>query len=254
MLTNKLVIMALESRCLTIPLAKNMEITNQVMKAKKSRGEDTKNKILTATLKIIKAQGMRAVRHRAVATQAGVPLGSTTYHFCSIDDLISCAFEYWHQQIDVSKNPYFLAIADSIEQMGNTQLNEQTHKEKNAELLFQAADDYLKDQVIDHIDDRRIELAFHHEALRNPKLNALVLHSWQQEVAYITQFYKTLGSSAPEQDAEVTFALILQLEKKAMMLLDKDAQIEEYKNIRQVLKRHVAVLTGVETLTPPVTT
>jgi len=35
---------------------------------------------------------------------------------------------------------------------------------------------------------------------------------------------------------------MLQLEKKAMMLLNKDARIEEYKNIRQVLKRHVAVL------------
>lgn len=218
------------------------------MKAKSSRGEDTKNKILTATLEIIKTQGMRAVRHRAVAAEAGVPLGSTTYHFCSIDDLISSAFEYWHQQIDVSKNPYFLAIAQNIEQMGNTLPDKQSHKEKNAELLFQAADDYLKDQVIDHIDDRRIELAFHHEALRNPKLNALVLSSWQQEVAHITQLYKILGSSAPEQDAEVTFALILQLEKKAMMLLDKDAQVEEYKHIRRVLKRHVAILAGVEAL------
>ncbi|WDE09884.1 TetR/AcrR family transcriptional regulator [Thalassomonas haliotis] len=231
-----------------------MEITNQIMKAKNSRGEDTKNKILTATLEIIKTQGMRAVRHRAVAAEAGVPLGSTTYHFSSIDDLLSSAFEYWHQQVDVGKNPYFLAIAENIEQMGNTQSDtqpeKQSHKEKNAELLFQAADDYLKDQVIDHIDDRRIELAFHHEALRNPRLNALVLNSWQQEVAHITRLYKTLGSSAPEQDAEVTFALILQLEKKAMMLLDKDAQVEEYKHIRRVLKRHVAILTGVETLTP----
>jgi len=212
------------------------------MKAKHSRGEDTKNKILTATLEIIKTQGMRAVRHRAVATEAGVPLGSTTYHFSSIDDLISSAFEYWHQQNDVSKNPYFLAIAESIEHMAKTELSEQAHKKQNAELLFQAADEFLKDQIIEHIDDRRIELAFHHEALQNPKLNALVLKSWQQETALLTQLYQTLGSIAPSQDAEITFALMLQLEKKAMMLLNKDARIEEYKNIRQVLKRHVAVL------------
>ncbi|WDE07528.1 TetR family transcriptional regulator [Thalassomonas viridans] len=218
------------------------------MKAKLSRGEDTKNRILTATLEIIKSQGMRAVRHRAVAAEAGVPLGSTTYHFSSIDDLISSAFEYWHQQIDVSENPYFLAIAESIEQMGKTQSGEQTHKEKNAELLFKAADNYLKDQIIDHIDDRRIELAFHHEALINPKLNALVLKSWQREVSHITRLYQTLGSSAPEQDAEVTFALILQLEKKAMMLLDEEARTTEYQNIRQVLKRHVAIITGAERL------
>lgn len=214
------------------------------MSVKSPRGEGTKQRILTATLEVIKTQGVRAVRHRAVATLAGVPLGSTTYHFSSIDDLLSSAFEYWYEQVDVSKNPYFHAIEASITELSSAELNQRHHQEHNAQLLFQAADNYLKDQIIDHLDDRRIELAFHHEALRNEKLNALVLKTWQDDVTRLTQLYLALGSTAPELDAEITVALILQLEKKAMLLLNKEQQIEEYGKIRQILKRHVMVLTA----------
>ncbi len=37
--------------------------------------------------------GFDAVRHRAVATRARLPLASTTYYFESLDDLIACAVE-----------------------------------------------------------------------------------------------------------------------------------------------------------------
>lgn len=37
--------------------------------------------------------GFDAVRHRAVATRADLPLASTTYYFDSLDDLIACAVE-----------------------------------------------------------------------------------------------------------------------------------------------------------------
>lgn len=38
--------------------------------------------------------GFDAVRHRAVARRAGLPLASTTYYFSSLDDLIAKAVEY----------------------------------------------------------------------------------------------------------------------------------------------------------------
>jgi DNA-binding transcriptional regulator YbjK len=38
--------------------------------------------------------GFDAVRHRAVARRAGLPLASTTYYFSSLDDLVVHAVEY----------------------------------------------------------------------------------------------------------------------------------------------------------------
>ena len=37
--------------------------------------------------------GFEAVRHRAVAEKAGLPLASTTYYFASLDDLVTAAVE-----------------------------------------------------------------------------------------------------------------------------------------------------------------
>ena len=50
--------------------------------------------MLQAALDIMIEDGIRSVRNRAVAKRAGVSLGSTTYHFESIEDLIISAFQY----------------------------------------------------------------------------------------------------------------------------------------------------------------
>ncbi len=71
------------------------EMKSAVKRKRSSRGEETRARINRATLQIIKRDGMRGVRHRAVAKEADVPLGATTYHFKNIDDLIVSAFNYW---------------------------------------------------------------------------------------------------------------------------------------------------------------
>ena len=52
-----------------------------------------REQILEATLRVIGREGREAVTHRAVAEEAGVPLGSTTYYFDSRDDLLGQALE-----------------------------------------------------------------------------------------------------------------------------------------------------------------
>ena len=47
-----------------------------------------REQILEAALRVIGRSGRQAVTHRAVAEEAGVPLGSTTYYFDSRDDLL----------------------------------------------------------------------------------------------------------------------------------------------------------------------
>jgi DNA-binding transcriptional regulator YbjK len=43
---------------------------------------------------LLREGGFDAVRHRAVARRAGLPLASTTYYFSSLDDLLVHAIEY----------------------------------------------------------------------------------------------------------------------------------------------------------------
>ena len=72
-------------------------------------------RMLRAVLDIGVEEGMRAVRHRAVAERAGVSLGSTTYHFASIEDLITSAFDYWRQQKLMTINPYYSEVMKRLQ-------------------------------------------------------------------------------------------------------------------------------------------
>ncbi|MEV5527640.1 TetR/AcrR family transcriptional regulator [Streptomyces prunicolor] len=51
-----------------------------------------KTHILDATLDVIAEHGVAGTTHRHIAAQAGVPLGSITYHFASLTDLQTQAF------------------------------------------------------------------------------------------------------------------------------------------------------------------
>ena len=53
-----------------------------------ARGEERRERILRATLTVIGRHGIGAVTHRAVAEEAGVPLGTLTYWFAAKDDLL----------------------------------------------------------------------------------------------------------------------------------------------------------------------
>jgi DNA-binding transcriptional regulator YbjK len=64
---------------------------------------DRRDRIARAALDLMTRSGLHELTHRRVAALAGVPLGSTTYHFAGRDELLLAAID--------------LAIADSREQV-----------------------------------------------------------------------------------------------------------------------------------------
>ncbi|OBI76660.1 TetR/AcrR family transcriptional regulator [Mycobacterium sp. E740] len=58
------------------------------------KGERRRYALVSAAADLLCEGGFDAVRHRAVARRAGLPLASTTYYFSSLDDLIANAVEY----------------------------------------------------------------------------------------------------------------------------------------------------------------
>ena len=52
---------------------------------------ERRQRIIDAAIRIVELKGIAALSHRAVAAEADVPLGSTTYHFASLDDLLVAA-------------------------------------------------------------------------------------------------------------------------------------------------------------------
>jgi len=64
----------------------------QGRKASRRGSEQRRQDILDAAMRIVVRDGVRAVRHRAVAAEAGVPCRRTTYYFKDIDDLLTDTF------------------------------------------------------------------------------------------------------------------------------------------------------------------
>lgn len=58
------------------------------------KGERRRQALVAAAAALLSEGGLEAVRHRAVAERAGLPLASTTYYFSSLDDLVAAAVEH----------------------------------------------------------------------------------------------------------------------------------------------------------------
>ncbi|MCZ4121149.1 TetR/AcrR family transcriptional regulator [Streptomyces sp. H39-S7] len=52
---------------------------------------ERRGRIIDAAIRVVGARGIAGLSHRSVAAEADVPLGSTTYHFATLDDLLVAA-------------------------------------------------------------------------------------------------------------------------------------------------------------------
>ena len=77
--------------------------------------EARRQQIITAAVRVIAEVGVGNVTHRRIAAVAGVPLGSTTYYFPTLDDLVAAALreateyaraglEEWAEELTVSRD------------------------------------------------------------------------------------------------------------------------------------------------------
>ncbi|MEU6258155.1 TetR family transcriptional regulator [Streptomyces sp. NPDC047043] len=52
---------------------------------------DRRQRIIDAAIRVVGEKGLAGLSHRSVAAEADVPLGSTTYHFKTLDELMVAA-------------------------------------------------------------------------------------------------------------------------------------------------------------------
>ncbi len=210
--------------------------------ARESQREQTRARILQAVLDIAVEHGMRAVRHRAVAKKAGVSLGSTTYHFSSIEDLITSAFHYWRMQKKVVVNPYYNEVKRQLEAIEEDVVPADRRKEMAVWICDQSVA-YLIDQLDGKRFDRLVELAFYHESIRYPSLRVLLEDVRQFWLGFLTDVHCAMGSPCPTEDAQMTLALFRQLEQTAVMSVSPGLDTDM---IRRTINRHLSLCFGLE--------
>lgn len=73
-----------------------------------------REKIIEACLEVIAESGVAGASHRRIAEAGGVPLGSMTYHFDGIDDLLREAFTRFSTSVSESFERRMAAVTDPV--------------------------------------------------------------------------------------------------------------------------------------------
>jgi DNA-binding transcriptional regulator YbjK len=195
-----------------------MEVATQTSQGRREQ-------ILEAALRVIGRSGRQAVTHRAVAQEAGVPLGSTTYYFDSRDDLLRQALEH--------------VAASEAERYGRRA--EELRQVKSARQLA----DRLIDDLVAAAEDRIAYIAEYElwlEAGQRPELREAAQSWCDAEQRSVAVAMEALGSADPATDASLVVAAIDGLGER--VLAREDDPAEAAKEFRPELRRLIERLLG----------
>ena len=183
------------------------------------KGEQRRESILRATLRVIGAHGADAVTHRAVAAEAGVPLSATTYYFESKEQLL--------------QQSLLLAAREETERIERVVLDLAPRSlgvAEWADAVSSVVGTSLRDDAATQV--ALFELGL--EATRTPLLRD-ELADWQSALHRLAAMgCRSVGSDSPELDGTLVVAAIA-----GLMLQGLASEAPEFEGsvLRPVLER-----------------
>lgn len=160
-------------------------------KTKAREAGDTRERILRATLRVIGEHGVEAVSNRRLAGEAGVALGSLTYHFPSQIELL-------RESLMLYVNEEAARLSDIAEAMRATG---QTIEQVAGEIERIAAETQIGPEAI-------AELELHLQAARDPALQDASRRCFAAYDEVAVAALQALGVPDPEAHARTAVALV----------------------------------------------
>ena len=210
-------------------------------KASRQGSEQRRLSILEAALRIIVREGLRGVRHRAVAAEAGVPLSATTYYFKDIQDLIADSFALFVQRSSASLAALWAGVDEDFRRIAAAIADDPDARREMVAHVIDLAVAHVQAKMRAHDDELLVELAFRQEALTNAELRPLFLAHQSLRMRFAERAVRAMGSTAPFEDAQVLTTLILRMEYHAIVDGVEDFDLEAQ---RAVLQRFLDLLVG----------
>lgn len=193
-------------------------IAFQGRKAAREGSEQRRLAILRAALRVVARDGVRGVRHRAVAAEAGVPLSATTYYFKDIHDLLADAFTLYAKEsmegyIDPFWNRANLWLSAYPEGVRD-------HPDQLPEVVGHLAGmgaDYVFMRLESLRDNVVIDNAFRYAALTDERMHALALQHDQRLQGNFIRLLESLGARDADLAARSMMCLVRRLEFDGML-------------------------------------
>jgi len=210
-------------------------------KASRQGSEQRRQAILDAAMRIIVRDGVRAVRHRAVAAEAAVPLSATTYYFKDINDLITDTFAQFVERSAAYMADFWASTQGLLLALVGRLDGSAESRRELADEIARLAVEYVRQQLLTRRDHLMAEQAFEQEALLNPRLHDLVRAHRRILLQGVTQFFQVLGSQQPEQDAKLLTSIIVQMEYQGLL---NGVEHLDHAEMLAILKRYLHLVLG----------
>lgn len=212
-------------------------------KAARAKSENRRVQILEAALEIAAVEGVRGVKHRAVARRAGVPLASTTYYFRDISELIRDAFMLFAEKAKEKLDNYHVRLNALIDEAQRQGLLESP--EGKCEVAAQVARfiaDYFCEEFRFHQSAVLTEQVFLFEAMREPELHTLARQYRRAWYKGVEAVLCRLNTDQPKRDAALIVSLVSGMGYDGVLFRDRfnPAFLEES------LGRTLGMLMGVD--------
>lgn len=188
-------------------------------KASRTGSEQRRKAILEASLRIVVKDGVRGVRHRAVAKEAGVPLSATTYYFKDISDLIADTFALFvEKQMSELVDPAFNEATQFLEQNKDKIKEDSSFIDQAIESIAQIIVSFIKAELSVGRDQLLAEQAFRHECLRDDGLKAIAQAYFDYLLNHMIELAKLVDIEQPDLAGEILIGTIYQIEHEGLMV------------------------------------
>ncbi len=212
----------------------------QGRKTSRAGSEQRRRLILEAALRIVVREGVRGIRHRAVAKEADVPLAATTYYFKDIQELINDTFTlYAEQALDVV-NQFSMRLYEPITGgEGKSFVEALASSTDMSEVIADNMTEYVVEQITQHRDALVAEQAFRYEAILSPHLRKLGSVHKEALMQKLTELLGLMNSPKPAADANIVVSVLHRIEYEGLLLDPEDLNQEE---IRATLLRQLSLM------------
>ncbi|MGI9283544.1 MAG: TetR/AcrR family transcriptional regulator [Endozoicomonas sp.] len=195
----------------------NGTLKYQGRKTSRANSEQRRRTILEAALRIVVRDGVRGVRHRAVAKEAQVPLSATTYYFKDISDLITDTFTLFVEMGAETFKAFWEDSDDQLQKALSLLDGSNDSRDQFVDQILELAVNYVTNQLTEHRDYLIAERAFQLECLRNENLRPIAFNHQSYLLNSLVTLFKRIGSSQPETDAQLFASVIIQVEYEGLV-------------------------------------
>lgn len=210
-------------------------------KTLRAKSEIRRLEILEATLRIAARDGLRGIKHRAVAREADVPLAATTYYFRDIHELISDSFMLFAEKARDNLDGFYDTINLVLDTIPVETLRRGGPQRRElADRLSVISTAYLYEQFTKRRQQVLAEQVFLMEALRDDRLAGLARSYREAWTAGLRQILERLDSPSPVRDAALLVNVTLGMGYDTLL----NDQKVDYSALAETVGRVIGLVLG----------